>query len=254
VKKRKPAISIGLIETMRYEDGCIFFLHEHLRRLEAGCRVLGLRLPSRRAVQGALGVLVRHSPLVRARLRVVWSRQDGAMRLAVISYPLAAAPAAGFSVMVERRRKLSASRLTALKTTQRTFYEALYARARQRGFDEALFFNTRDELAEGTRTNVFLVREGRLVTPPLGCGCLAGVTRQQVIRCARRLKIPVLEKKLTKKDLACCEELFVTNAVIGIMPVREAGRRKIPGPLPGPVTRRLGMFYRKAVEAKSIPV
>ncbi len=244
----------GLIETMRYEDGGIFLLNEHLRRLSSGCRALGLRPPSHRVVRGAIGLLVRKSLLSRSRLRAVWSCQRGAMRLAITSLPLPVIPVSGYKVMLERRRRFKVTLLGAFKTTRRAFYEALYIRARRKGFDEALFFNTRGALVEGTRTNVFLVANGHLLTPTLSCGCLPGVTRRAVVRMARRLKIPVEETTLSPKELLRCEEAFVTNAVIGIVPVRRLGYRDMPAACPGPVTRRLLTSYSKAVETKAVKV
>ncbi len=244
----------GLIETMRYEDGGVFLLNEHLRRLSSACRALGLRPPSPRVVRGAIGRLVRKSPLNRSRLRLIWSCEGGAMRLVLTSFPLTVPPASGYKVMLERRRRFKITPLSSFKTTRRAFYEALYTRARHRGFDEALFFNTRGALVEGTRTNVFLVVNACLVTPALSCGCLPGVTRKAVLRLARRLKIPVKETALSLKDLSRCEEAFVTNAVIGILPVCRIGPRDVPGVSPGPVTRRLLTSYGKAVEAKAVKV
>jgi len=264
-KKRPADFSVsGLIETMCCEHGGIFLFHEHFRRLVSGCRALGLRPSSLRVVRGAVGVLVRKSPLARSRLRALWWCDDGAMRLSITSMPLVGIPPSGYRMMVERRKKFEPSRLSAFKTTHRTFYEALYSRARRRGFDEALFFNTQDELVEGTRTNVFLVLDGRLATPALSSGCLPGVTRAAVIRMARRLSVPVRETRLSLKDLLRCDEAFVTNAVIGIVPVRNLGGRKMPaaflGPSRdgcvrcGPVTQRLLIAYRKAVETKAVRV
>ena len=245
---------IGLIETMRYEDGGVFLLNEHLRRLSSGCRALGLRPPSHRVVRGAIGLLVRKSPLGRSRLRAVWSCQRGAMRLAITSLPLPVVPASGYKVMLERRRRFKVTSLSAFKTTRRAFYEALFTRARRKGFDEALFFNTRAALVEGTRTNVFLVVNERLLTPALSCGCLPGVTRRAVVRMARRLKLPVRETTISSRDLSRCEEAFVTNAVIGIVPVRRLGYRDMPVACPGSVTRRLLISYSKAVETKAVVV
>jgi len=245
---------IGLIETMRYEDGRVFLLEEHLRRLSSGCRALGLRPPSHRVVRGAIGLLVRKSPLSRCRLRAVWSCRRGAMRLAIASLPLAVLPASGYKVMFEQRRRFKPTPLSAFKTTRRAFYEALFTRARRKGFDEALFFNAAGALVEGTRTNVFLVANGRLLTPALACGCLPGVTRRAVVRMARSLKIPVRQASLSPRDLARCQEAFVTNAVIGIVPVRRLGPREMPAVCPGPVTRRLLTSYRKAVETKAVRV
>ena len=245
---------IGLIETMRYDDGKVFLLDEHLRRLSSSCRRLGLRPPSARVVRGAIGVLVRKSSLRRCRLRAVWSPQGGAMHLVLTSAALLAVPASGYNVMLEQQRRLKVTPLCRHKTTRRTFYEALYAGARRRGFDEALFFNADGALVEGTRTNVFLVVSGRLLTPAFSCGCLPGVTRRAVLRLARRLKIPVRQTALSFQDLCRCEEAFVTNSVVGIVPVRRLGLRHMPAPCPGPVTRRLLASYSKAVETKAVQV
>ncbi|MGE5279985.1 MAG: aminotransferase class IV [Deltaproteobacteria bacterium] len=251
-KRRIPAV--GLIETMRYEDGRIFLFGEHVRRLTAGCRAFGLRPPSGRVVRAAIRVLMRRSPLKRSRLRMAWSYRDGALRLAVTSYPLTALPVRGYRVMVERRRKVRPSRWSAHKTTRREFYEELYGRARHAGYDEAFFGNSRGQLVEGTRTNVFCVLDGRLVTPSLASGCLPGVTRRAVLRLARAARIPVRETKLAWDDLRRSDEIFVTNAVIGVVPVRRLDRCTMPQPCPGPVTRRLRAAYRKEVETKAAPV
>jgi len=101
-------------------------------------------------------------------------------------------------------------------------------------------------LAEGTVSNVFVVQRGRLVTAPEWAGILPGVVRDTILALARRAKLPVDERPLTRHELYTAEESFVTNSLIGIVPVREADGRRIRR-CPGPVTRRLRRAYELGV-------
>lgn len=100
------------------------------------------------------------------------------------------------------------------KTTRRAHYEAAYLQAKAAGFDEVLFLNTRDEVCEGSRTNLFVQLDGRLYTPPVSCGLLPGVYRQHVLR----THPDVEERMLTLADLRRAEALYVCNAVRGWRP------------------------------------
>ena len=94
-------------------------------------------------------------------------------------------------------------------------------------------------LTEGTISNLFLVKENRLVTPPAWLGVLEGVTRAQVIEAARRMKIPVQEMPVTRHDLFNADEAFLTNVLVGILPMRQVDGRAIGAVPPGPVTQQL---------------
>ena len=103
--------------------------------------------------------------------------------------------------------------------------------ARRAGADEALFYNTRGELCEAATANVFLVRDGEVLTPPLSSGCLPGTMRARVMA-----RIPVKEQPLTAADVAAAEELFVTSATRGVVPVVKLDGRVLPA---GPVAAGL---------------
>ncbi len=104
------------------------------------------------------------------------------------------------------------------------------------GVDELLFFNSRGELCEGTTTNVFFVKEGRLYTPEVSCGLLPGVMRRFVLT-----HFPVTEGRFTREELRTAEECFVTNSLMGIMPVNRIEDTVLPQ---GPVTRGIIDFWR----------
>ncbi|MEK6537555.1 MAG: aminotransferase class IV, partial [Nitrospirota bacterium] len=118
--------------------------------------------------------------------------------------------------------------------------------ARAAGFYEALLLNHKGELVEGSRTNLFLVKDGCLFTPSIKSGCLPGVMRQKVLEGARCLKLRCSAKTLTAQDLFAADEAFLTNALLGIMPLTALDKQPIGTGRPGPVTRRMagGEFSR----------
>lgn len=116
-------------------------------------------------------------------------------------------------------------------------------RARAKGLADSLFLSLDGHVLEGTVTNVFLVSRGRLQTPALH-GILPGVTRNEVIRLAKSLKIPVQERALTPRDFERADEVFLTNALIEVLPVSRVGSRRVGGP--GPLTRTLMAAYGDA--------
>jgi para-aminobenzoate synthetase/4-amino-4-deoxychorismate lyase len=118
-------------------------------------------------------------------------------------------------VRLSRHRISSKNFLRRHKTTRRQLYDAEYARAREDGFDEVLFLNERDELAEGSITTLFAKVEGRLVTPPLAAGVLPGVLRRHVLE----TDPDAVEGTLVLDDLRSAEAIFLGNSVRGLRAV-----------------------------------
>jgi para-aminobenzoate synthetase/4-amino-4-deoxychorismate lyase len=101
------------------------------------------------------------------------------------------------------------------KTTQRELYDREFARARQDGFDEALFLNEKEELAEGAISTLFVKLEGRLVTPPLSSGVLPGVFRRHILA----TEPGAGERPLSLDDLRHAEAVYLGNSVRGLRPI-----------------------------------
>jgi len=114
-----------------------------------------------------------------------------------------------------------------------------YGRKSSREPAEVLRVGIHGYPTEATTSNVFLVRGGVLTTPPLWLGVLEGVTRGKVLEVARELKIAVAEIPITRHDLFNAEEAFLTNVLMGILPIREVDGRRIGTKIPGPITQRL---------------
>ena len=100
------------------------------------------------------------------------------------------------------------------KTTHRPLYVEAFAQARQAGYDEVFFVNDRDEVTEASNHNVFIERDGRLITPPVECGLIPGVHRQLILQ----THPSAVQRRLTLDDLRKADAIFLSNAVRGLRP------------------------------------
>ena len=116
------------------------------------------------------------------------------------------------------------------------------------GYDEAILLNTHGEVAECTGENLFVVKNGALLTPPLSSGALDGITRDSVITIARDLDVEFREQSLLRTDLYLADEAFLTGTAAEIVPMRSVDDREIGEP--GPVTRKIQETYFATVEGK----
>ncbi|MDQ3660297.1 MAG: branched-chain amino acid transaminase [Actinomycetota bacterium] len=116
------------------------------------------------------------------------------------------------------------------------------------GFDEAIMLNPQGYVSEATGENLFVVRDGELMTPPLAAGPLPGVTRASVMAIAADLGMPVFERLLTRADLYCAEEIFCSGTAAEVTPVREIDSRVIGEP--GPITLTLQQKYFEIVKGQ----
>jgi branched-chain amino acid aminotransferase len=116
------------------------------------------------------------------------------------------------------------------------------------GADEAIMLNYRDELTEGSTSNLFVVNAGRLRTPAMTCGLLDGVTRGVVLKLAKDLAIPSEETVLGLGDLYAAEECFLTNTTQEVLPITKVDGRMVGDGRPGPITARLRASYRSRLE------
>jgi branched-chain amino acid aminotransferase len=116
------------------------------------------------------------------------------------------------------------------------------------GYDEAILLNTQGFVAEATGENLFIVRDGVLVTPTLASGALAGITRDSIITIARDLGYEVREEQLLRHDLYLADEAFLTGTAAEVVPIRSVDDRVIGDP--GEITRKLQETYLAAVRGQ----
>ncbi len=119
--------------------------------------------------------------------------------------------------------------------------------ARQSGFDEAILLNENGHVAEGATCNIFMVRHGALITPPVYDNVLEGITRTTVMQLAQlELKIPVVERSIDRSELLVCDEIFFTGTAVGIAPVVRVNHHAVKDGLIGPVTSSIRQLYADA--------
>lgn len=255
----------GIYETMRAYGGKLFLLKKHLARLKHSANTLSLKLPLPIDKIGeALNEALRVNKLQEAYVRLHVSRGPGeigldpalcvAPTMVIVTKPFHDYPAAfyeqGVSVaIVTTRRNHPLALPPSVKGTNflnniLAKIEAIKARAY-----EGIMLNWEGYVAEGTISNICMVRKGILFTPHLDTGILEGVTRDLVLRLAKRKRIPVREVMLLPKQLLSADEVFITNTTMEIMPVTTIDRKKIGKGMPGPVTAALHQAYQKEVRA-----
>ncbi|MCA1813663.1 MAG: aminotransferase class IV [Halobacteriales archaeon] len=246
----------GLFETLRCYDGRPAFWQEHVDRLAASAKEL--RIPWPADLAGPVrAVLDANGLRGDARVRITVTRGPGAFgdmhgtpTLLVTAEPVALPDlAAGARAIVSRHRVLSGQ--PAMKSTSFQLHALAKAEARAAGAWEALLPNELGELAEGATSNLFALHQGKLVTPPLGAGCLPGVTRAQVLRLAPGLGVPAVERPLSLSMLRGAGEAFLTSSVAEVVPLVALDDAPIGSGAPGPVTRRVAAVYREAARASA---
>lgn len=236
----------GVFETAKVVRGVPFALTRHLLRLGESAAGLGLPEPDVARVRAAVAEVLaanaehRDQPL---RLRITYTggtsplgsdRGDQGPTLVVALAPMASWAASAKVVVVPWVRN-ERSATAGLKTTSYAENVVALAYAKARGGTEAVFANTVGDLCEGTGSNVFLVRGGEVVTPPLGSGCLAGVTRALLLEWA-----DVAEKDLPMAALTEADEVFLTSSTRDVQAVHAVDDAEVA---PGPVTARLAATF-----------
>jgi branched-chain amino acid aminotransferase len=229
----------GVFETLRVYAGVPFALCRHLDRLGASAAGLGLGLPSRSVLEAAVAEVLEAAGLADARLRLTVTggpaplgsgRGTAGPTLIVAAAALEPFPPTA-AVAVAPWPRNERSPLSGYKTTSYAENVVALLHAQRAGAGEAVFANTRGELCEGTGSNVVVARDGRLVTPPLSSGCLAGVTRALVLEVC-----DVVEAAMPAAALAGADEAFLTSTTREIQPIATVDGQPLPA-CPGPLTR-----------------
>lgn len=122
---------------------------------------------------------------------------------------------------------------------------------RHNGFDEAIFLNESGHVAEGATSNIFMLRNGRLITPPVSENILEGITRDSIIELARQeLNLDVVERPIDRSELYVCDELFFSGTAVEIGPIVRVDHRPVGNGLPGEVSLRLRRLYTDATRGR----
>ena len=248
-------IADGCFETMRAYAGRIFRIEAHLERLYASARSLGIRMPVdprglRRQLTEALKASGRREATVRIALmprgRLIACASIAIRRVAV---PTASAYRRGIRVVTVPTRKCAIGAINPqVKYSARLGSVLAVIDAQLRGADEALFMDGAGFVTESTASNIGVVRDGKILTPPCSLGLLAGITRDVLFELAEVLRCEIREMPLTRHELYNAEEAFLSSTIKEVLPVSSIDGRRIGTGRPGAVTRRLQRAFRRLVE------
>jgi branched-chain amino acid aminotransferase len=279
VSKEEASVSVydhgflygdGVFEGIRCYNGRVFKLTEHVDRLFESAHTLRLEIPMSRAeVTNAIVETVRRTGLRDAYIRPVVSRGPGDLGIDPRKCPRANVVIIVDTIQLypeEAYRK--GLRLITTSTRQRpvdvlnprvktcNYLNNIIARLEVNlaGADEGLMLTTQGYVAECTADNVFVVRRGRVVTPPAYIGILQGVTRQSVMDLCTTIDVPAAEQVITLHDIYTAEECFLTGTGAELGPVVEVDGRAIGTGKPGPVTMKVLAAFRDLAAREGTPV
>jgi branched-chain amino acid aminotransferase len=250
----------AVYETLRTYQGRPFELRRHLSRLRASAARLGFAIPPDDAQLGRqLDTLLDRAKNSESYIRLIVSRGVGDISyhfdrvvgptIVMVVKPLEPFPESayrdGIDVAVVGIRRNHPSALDpAIKSCNLLNNILARREAQAQGAEEALLLNDRGELAEGSSTNVFVVKDGSLRTPPLAAGILAGITREVLFGLIQGLGLPLREEAIPLDTLSSADEAFVTSSTREAMPIRSLDGRPLGDGRPGPVTARVIAAFR----------
>jgi branched-chain amino acid aminotransferase len=249
----------GVFETAKIVDGRPFAISRHHRRLERSAAGLGLPPVDLGLVDKGIAAVLDGPPIAFGRLRYSVTggigplgsdRDDSSLTHIVLAAPQARPPESGKLTVVPWTRN-ERSAVAGLKTTSYAENVVALARAKQEGAIEAVFANTRDELCECTGSNVFVVVDGVVLTPPVESGLLAGITRELTIEWGRAAGIDIREEPLPLDVLQSADEVFITSSTKDILPIHAVDDRLLPAD--HPVTDELQRVFRDNAERDCDP-
>lgn len=249
----------GAFETAKIDGGVPFAMTRHLRRLDRTMAGLGLPPADHDLIREGVAAVLEGEPIGFGRLRVTVTagrgplgsdRLDSALTTIVTAVPHDRPHAHGAVVTVPWVRNERAA-TAGLKTTSYADNVIALARAKEHGAVEALFANTRGELCEATGSNVFVVLDGTVRTPPLESGCLAGITRDLVLEWCAHEGVEVRQQALPLDVLERADEVFLTSSIKDVFPVSAVDGRELAAP--GPLTARVREVWDRYVEKGTDP-
>ena len=256
----------GVFEGIRLYDGNIFRLDEHLERLEYSAKAILLDLPLGRAeLAEATCESCRLNGLRDAYIRLVVTRGVGDLGLApwncskpsvfIIASRISLYPAEtylnGMAIVTVPTRRINPAALPPTIKSLNYLNNILgKIEAKQFGALEAIMLNDQGYVAECTADNIFIVHKGEVITPASSQGALNGITRGTILDIAKEVNLPIREANMTRYDVWCADECFLTGTGAEVIPVIKLDGRVIGTGAPGPVTQKILESFRRRVRTE----
>lgn len=255
----------GVFEGLRSYSGKVFKLQEHLERLWESARAIMLEIPiDMETMAKAVNDTLATNEIVDGYIRLVVTRGGGSLGLdpfrcvepqvIIITDHIALYPPEfyekGLEIITASTIRNHPAALNA-RIKSLNYLNNIMAKIEglQAGCVEALMLNHKGDVAECTGDNIFLVRDGTLLTPSIDAGILAGITRNAIIDLATDAGIPVEETTLSRHDVYIADECFLTGSAAEVIPVVKVDSREIGAGVPGPITLKLNKQFKELVNS-----
>jgi branched-chain amino acid aminotransferase len=253
----------GVFEGLRQYHGRVFRLSDHIKRLYASARAIRLEIPySPEAIKAAIEETLQANKLVDSYIRLVVTRGGGSLDISpatcgtpgvfIIAGSIAMYPEdtyrQGMAIITASTPRIAAAALSP-RIKSLNYLNNIMAKweAIDAGVAEAVMLNHLGFVCECTADNIFIVRDGQLITPAEESGILLGVTRSVVLELAAKAEIPTRQTNLTRYDLYTADECFLTGTGAEIVPVVDVDKRLIGDGKPGAITRQLTRAFHDYV-------
>jgi branched-chain amino acid aminotransferase len=260
----------GIFEGIRFYNGRVFRLEEHLARLWDSAHSIRLEVPlSMREMTDAVLETIRENNIREGYIRLIVTRGVGNLGLnpeqcrrpsvIIITAQIALYPESlyknGLTVVTCPTRRTSPASLNpAVKSLNYLNNVMARIEANLSGADEALMLNDAGHVSECTADNVFILKHGQIFTPPITAGALRGITRAVAFEIAAELGIKIHETNITRHDVFIADECFLTGTAAEIIPVIKADGRMIGNGKPGPITARMIARFRELTRESGTPI
>ena len=259
----------GLFETLRASNGQIFYIEQHIDRLFDSLQQVLIELPmTRLELTKAVKETLARNKYKNAIIRLMVTRGDTESNIQIDSKihqnmvinirPFTPLPKVAYKkgirvMLFQERANLVNGLSLRLKSCNYLSNILIKEFSNKKNYTEGVVVDPDFGVTEGTTSNIFIVEQGQIKTPPLSPYVLAGITRQVVLEIARDHKIPFTEEKLTADELIYADEVFITNSCIEIVPVTQVNSNFIGLKKPGILTRFIHEEFLKCVEANKNP-
>jgi branched-chain amino acid aminotransferase len=259
----------GVFEGIRFYNGRVFRLEEHVRRLYDSARSILLTIPmTPEEMTAAVCETCRANGLTDGYIRLVITRGAGPLGLSPYKCPKASVIIIACSIQLYPESAYENGLIMATCATRRPTHDTLSPQVKslnylnnvmakveaiQAGAEEGLMLNERGLVAECTGDNLFIIRDGVIYTPPISAGALDGITRKAVFDIAASLGITIREADISRHDIYTADECFLTGTAAEVIAATKLDQRPIGTGKPGPVTNRVITAFRALVRSTGTP-
>ena len=262
---------LGVFEGIRCyktrKGPAVFRLREHIKRFENSARLVNMKLPySQEKLAAAVKKTVKANRIEECYIRPIAFYGYGVMGLNPKGAPVNVAIALwpwgtylgekglerGVRVKISSWRRIDPRILPPQSKLVANYANSIFAKcdALDSGYDEAILLNLDGFVTEGPGENVFMVKDGVLITPPLSAGALGGITRDSIIKIARDKRIKFKEQNISRKQLYAADEAFFTGTAAEVTPIREVDGHRIGAGKRGKITEELQRTFFDVVRGK----